>query len=185
MGVEMAEKKVIDWGVVELAYRAGIKTLRVIGEENGITHGAIRKRAEKDGWSRDLGAKIRAKADDLVSKQMVSSLVSKITERVEVDTQATVQATIRIEQREDISKFRKHVMKLSDELEACEDDLSKRIGGSKALIESFKTLVAMQREAFGIDSRFEDEEVKAVAADPQDLARRIAFLLAQSIHKGT
>jgi hypothetical protein len=51
-----------DWDRIELDYRAGIKTLREIADEQGITHGAINKRAKRDGWVRDLSAKIRAKA---------------------------------------------------------------------------------------------------------------------------
>ena len=43
-----------DWERIELDYRAGIKTLRQIADENGISHGAINKRAKRDGWERDL-----------------------------------------------------------------------------------------------------------------------------------
>jgi len=72
----MQDKKVIDWERIELDYRAGIKSLREIAEENNITHGAVNKRAKRDGWIRDLTAKIRAKADYLVSISEVSSQVS-------------------------------------------------------------------------------------------------------------
>jgi len=43
-----------DWERIELDYRAGIKTLRQIADEHGITHGAVNKRAKRDGWERDL-----------------------------------------------------------------------------------------------------------------------------------
>lgn len=43
-----------DWERIEMDYRAGIKTLRQIADENGITHGAVNKRAKRDGWERDL-----------------------------------------------------------------------------------------------------------------------------------
>ena len=35
-----------DWEKIELDYRAGIKTLRQIADENGVTHGAVNKRAK-------------------------------------------------------------------------------------------------------------------------------------------
>lgn len=57
----MIEKKMINWERVELDYRSGIKTLREIADEQGITHGAINKRAKRDGWVRDLTAKIKAR----------------------------------------------------------------------------------------------------------------------------
>lgn len=55
-----------DWEKIELDYRAGIKTLREIAADHGISHQAINKRAKRDGWSRDLSAKIRAKAEPVV-----------------------------------------------------------------------------------------------------------------------
>ena len=41
----MSEKKAPDWERIELDYRAGMKTLRQIADEHGLTHGAINKRA--------------------------------------------------------------------------------------------------------------------------------------------
>ena len=41
-----------DWADIEKAYRAGRETLRAIAERNGITEGAIRKRANRDDWVR-------------------------------------------------------------------------------------------------------------------------------------
>ena len=49
--------RIIDWERIELDYRAGIKTLRQIAEEHGITHGAVNKRAARDGWQRDLAVR--------------------------------------------------------------------------------------------------------------------------------
>ena len=71
----MSEKKVIDWEKIELDYRAGVKSLREIAAEHDISDGAIRKRAKRDDWSRDLSAKINAKAEDLVRKELVRSEV--------------------------------------------------------------------------------------------------------------
>lgn len=60
-----------DWPAVEREYRAGIRTLRAIGADYGITEGAIRKRAARHEWSRDLRGKIQAKAEDKVRKETV------------------------------------------------------------------------------------------------------------------
>jgi hypothetical protein len=75
--VDMEKKKNIDWEKIELDYRAGIKTLRDIGDEHAISHAAIAKRARRDGWTRDLSAKIKAKAEYLVSKSLVTTEVTK------------------------------------------------------------------------------------------------------------
>lgn len=109
-----------DWERIELDYRAGIKTLRQIADENGITHGAINKRAKRDGWERDLGVKIQAKADALVSKAAVSSEVStdtKARERAVIDANAQAVADVRLGHRKDARRVRQLTNRLMDELE--------------------------------------------------------------------
>lgn len=110
----------VDWERIELDYRAAIKTLRQIADEHGITHGAINKRAKRDGWTRDLSAKIHAKAEALVSKAAVSievSKESKIAERQVVDANAQAVADIRLGHRRDIRRARTLTNALLDELE--------------------------------------------------------------------
>ncbi|WP_336695933.1 hypothetical protein [Delftia acidovorans] len=113
-------KKPADWERIELDYRAGIKTLRQIADENGITHGAINKRAKRDGWERDLSQKIQAKADALVSRAAVSSQVSadtKVRERAVIDGNAQAVADVRLGHRKDARRVRQLTNRLMDELE--------------------------------------------------------------------
>ncbi|CAI2464498.1 Uncharacterised protein [Serratia ficaria] len=65
-----------DWEAIESAYRAGLMSVREIASQHGISHTAINKQAKKEGWERDLKAKIKAKADTLVSRREVSKQVS-------------------------------------------------------------------------------------------------------------
>lgn len=109
-----------DWERIELDYRAGIKTLRQIADENGITHGAINKRAKRDGWERDLSQKIQDKADALVSKAAVSSEVStdtRVRERAVIDANAQAVADVRLGHRKDARRVRQLTNRLMDELE--------------------------------------------------------------------
>ncbi|HBX6020866.1 TPA: hypothetical protein MH591_17125 [Klebsiella pneumoniae] len=48
-----------DWEAIESAYRAGVLSLRDIGEKYGVTEGAIRKRAKKFDWVRNSGTQVR------------------------------------------------------------------------------------------------------------------------------
>ncbi|EMK0352714.1 hypothetical protein V8J08_005026, partial [Citrobacter amalonaticus] len=106
-------------------YRAGVMSLREIASQHGISEGAIRKRAKRDDWSRDLNAKIQQKADDLVRKQEVRKQVrneSTLTERVLIEATAEVIATVRMEHRGDIRRARELTNTLFDELGAqCAD----------------------------------------------------------------
>lgn len=192
----MTEKKVIDWEKIELDYRAGVKSLREIASEQGVSDTAIRKRAKRDDWVRDLSAKIKAKADDLVRKEQVRAEVrtaNHISEKKTIDANANLVASVRLSHRKDIQRSRSIAMKLFDELEhqvgvenaenlemlgellRSEDDkgrdalndiyhkiisLPGRVKSMKDLSDTLKTLVGLERQAFGLD----DENNKPVDA---------------------
>ncbi|HBQ8756693.1 TPA: hypothetical protein L9B17_003976 [Klebsiella quasipneumoniae] len=48
-----------DWEAIESAYRAGVLSLRDIGDQYGVTEGAIRKRAKKFDWVRKTSTQVR------------------------------------------------------------------------------------------------------------------------------
>lgn len=116
---------VLDWEVIETAYRAGLLSVREIAAQHGVTHTAINKRAKKEGWERDLNAKIKAKADALVSKREVSRQVSServVSERQLIEANAEVIANVRMEHRGDIRRARRLTNSLLAELESeCSD----------------------------------------------------------------
>lgn len=114
-----------DWEAIESAYRAGLMSLREIASQHGISEGAIRKRAKRDDWSRDLAAKVKERADDLVRKAEVRKQVrteNALSERVLIEATAEVIATVRMEHRGDIRRAREITNALFDELGAeCAD----------------------------------------------------------------
>ncbi|HEO9917524.1 TPA: putative DNA-binding transcriptional regulator [Enterobacter asburiae] len=114
-----------DWEAIESAYRAGVLSVRELAGKYGISHQAISKRAKKDGWERDLKAKVQAKADALVAKREVARQVateSTISERQLIEATAEVIATVRMEHRSDIRRARTLTNSLLEELESeCSD----------------------------------------------------------------
>ncbi|CNL53956.1 Uncharacterised protein [Yersinia intermedia] len=114
-----------DWEAIESAYRAGLMSLREIASQHSISEGAIRKRAKRDDWSRDLSAKIKERAEDLVRKEEVRKQVrteTTLTERVLIEASAEVIANVRMEHRGDIRRAREITNALFDELGAeCAD----------------------------------------------------------------
>lgn len=195
-----------DWERIELDYRAGVKTLRQIAAEHGITHGAINKRAKRDGWERDLSERIQQKADSLVSKSAVSTPVSaerRAAEREVVEANAQAIADVRLAHRHDIQRSRRITMALLEELESetgaetvallqelgyllrREDDkgqdklndlyhkvisLPSRAKTMKDLGESLRVLVALERQAFGLDDK-SNGEVDALTSLLHSLAK--------------
>ena len=118
-------RKVIDWESVEIQYRAGIRSLKDIGREFDVSDAAIVKRAKRDGWTRDLKAKIHAKAESKVSESLVSAEVSaqtKVREREVIEANAVAIADVRLAHRRDIRRSRELTNKLLDELEGLTDN---------------------------------------------------------------
>ncbi len=133
----MGSKPVVDWEAIERDYRAGSLSIREIAGRYGCSHTAIGKRATAEGWARDLKAKIRAKADVLVSKREVSSQVSTVstaspveTEQQIIEANAEAIASVRLAHRSDIRRSRRLTNKLLEELEALTDhrDLAESLG---------------------------------------------------------
>ena len=115
-----------NWEEIERDFRIGVRAVTAIAQEHGITEGAIRKRAKRDGWVRDLNAKVRAKADELVRKAEVRAQVredQRLTEARQIEVDATIQKDTRLGQRSDVKRARKLVLKLLTELEQQTDQV--------------------------------------------------------------
>ena len=120
-------RKDVDWEGIERDYRAGILTLRQIAETYGTTHVTVFNRAKKEGWDRDLAAKIAAKAEALLNKQSINeNLNDSLSEREVVESNARVVAIVALAHRRDIKGLRELAAKYKDELEDCEEDLQRR-----------------------------------------------------------
>ncbi|MEM8100208.1 hypothetical protein Q4R58_17605 [Morganella morganii] len=188
-----------DWEAIESAYRAGVMSLREIASQHDISEGAIRKRAKRDDWSRDLNAKIKAKSDDMVRKQEVRRQVrteTSLSERVLIEATAEVITNVRMEHRGDIRRARELANVLFDELSAeCADvaaleklgelmiepddngrdklnelyhaviSLPERVKSAKALSETLKNLIGLERQAYGLD----DMQTNKTASQLSDL----------------
>ncbi|MDD0837899.1 hypothetical protein PSQ40_04875 [Curvibacter sp. HBC61] len=191
-GAAATARPPVDWERIEADYRAGILSLREIASLHpGTNHVAITRKAKALGWTKDLNAKIRARAEELVTKQAVTKSVTGVspaTERQIIDANANQLVEVRVAHRRDISKARTMAMKLMDRLEeVCTiesskvlDRLDKLISKSgdddfrdaaaqineslakltalpglvkvlKDLSEALRTLITMERTAYGLD----------------------------------
>ena len=203
-----------DWEAVQELYRVGVASLRAIAAEHNCTEGAIRKRAKKESWPRDLKAKVRAKAEELVRKIEVRKTVRKgqaVTETMQITAAATLQADIVLKHRQDIPAARSLVSKLFAELELQTDSLellqelgeimrsenengqdkrndlynkvlslSGRSATLKSLVDSLKVMIALEREAFGLNEGQEEDAGKAARAmTDAERAVRLAAMLSK------
>ena len=200
----MAERKVVDWERVEAEYRAGVVSLAELASMYGISKGRICQVAKAQGWVRDLQAKILAKAEDKLNRLGLSDDLNtkqRSSERVVVEARANDVATVRLSHRTDIQRSKRIANRLLEHLESlpvppaptpdkpqseqmaqntlCLGILKDQSAILDKLVGTQKTLVAMEREAFGIAQMVESPEAPATA-NPMDVARRIAFGLARA-----
>lgn len=108
------------WPVIEADYRAGVKSVRQIAGEHGISEGAIRKRAKAQDWARDLSAAIQAKAEAMVRREAVRTEVresGRVPESEVIKANANVVYKVQIELRRDIERTSELFSGLLSELE--------------------------------------------------------------------
>jgi len=198
-----------DWERIEQLFRAGVLSLREIAAAcPGSNHVAIARRAKKHGWVQDLSAKIKAKANDLVTRQGVTADVTAeraVTDRAVIEVNAQAIANIRMAHRGDISRSRRLTNKLLDELEALTDEqgtikeliaqlkdgdhddgdamadvlaLANKMGAlpsrtktMKELAETLKTLVALERQAYDLDTKASGNDVDELSSMMDELSK--------------
>jgi hypothetical protein len=186
----MATKK-IDWIGVEKDFRPGIMVLREIGEKYGCTEGAVRKKAKKEGWIRNLNRQIETKAEELV-RLSYRAENAEATELEIINANAANSANIQLRERGDVTKARTTAMKLLEELNEQIDDkesyerlgeilrnpdqygsdklndtylktisFSGRVDSTKKLSEALKVLIELERKVYKIDADTSDDGVEA------------------------
>lgn len=166
-----------DWEAIEREYRAGQLSVSEIGRQHGLSHTAINKRAKRDGWARNLSARVREE----VSARLVSAEVAETNERAAINTAAARGVEVVRQHRNDLGEGRKLVSRLLGELdestthrdeiaEAIEDEtaddqsgerrarmlravaLPGRSGVIKDLSAALKNLIPLERQAFNLDA---------------------------------
>lgn len=173
----------VDWAAIEPHYRANIRPLREIGAEYGVSAAAINQHAKKKGWTRDLGAQIRAKAEAKVEAEAVSE-ERRANEKAVIEGNAELQYRIRMKHRTGLGKLSEIEGRLLANLESVVDnladlgaviemarnpdengkdklnDLLRKAMERSALVDDLKKLAEInekvrkgEREAFGIDDK--------------------------------
>lgn len=173
-------------------------SLREMGTAHEVAESAIRKRAKRDEWTRDLRAKIQAKADELVRKQEVRSLVrteGAISDQMQIQAMGQRVADVQMGHKAIAARGLKLCQSLLAELETQTIDamilsqlgelmrnpddsgadklndiykkvisLPGRVDTAKKLVETMKSVIAMEREAYNIGTTPEEAVGNGVAA---------------------
>lgn len=119
----------VDWRGIEPHYIAGIRSLRGIGKQFGVSHAAISKHAKEFGWVRSLKPQIAARAERLVANATAAAVATavttatkpSITERITVESNAQAVAMIELAHRNIAAESRHIACALMAELRTTVD----------------------------------------------------------------
>ena len=119
------QKKEVDWQTLALDYRAGVKSMRLLSSEYGISTARIGQVADDRGWSRDLAAKIRARTQAKLESSILDGILDtekSIAESDVVEANAQMQTCTIRQHRADIARSLALAMSLLEELEISTGD---------------------------------------------------------------
>lgn len=174
--------KRVNYDLLEGDWAAGIKTPRQMAAEyeqatgQKVSHVAIIKHFEKIGLQRDLKGKIRARAEELVHKELTKQAeLTPAVRELTIEAVARTQADVILKQRRDVGEaqelFRALLTELKQQTVSLEDlqklgelmyspnengvdklyDAYQKIISTPGRVSSFKALVEAQKNLVGIE----------------------------------
>lgn len=191
-------RKLIDWDLIRRLYIANQLTIRQIAKECGVSDAAIRKRAKAHGWQRDLSGPVRARTQAKIAMAEVAAIASlaaqeKVAARsAELTAEAIehasdIAAGIVVRHRSDLKKHieRSHVIgeRLDTMIQEASDfkDMVAVIQCYKGLVDAQSRIIALEREAFGLDNKDSNDQNDEFANFTEDALTAIAAELAAQI----
>lgn len=159
----MASAKQPDWEAIESAYRVGVLSVRAIAERNGLTDGAIRKRAKKEGWSRDLTEKVKLATSEKLASAPVRTDSPRTRLRTDdeiVDAASDEAAAVVISHRTGLSRWRAIADKLCmalTNLDIVEDNLGDFSRALNSGVDAQLKVIKGERQAYNLDVEAEVE----------------------------
>jgi len=159
-----------DWEAIERAFRAGSLSVRAIAERHKISDTAIRSKAKKNGWSRDLTEQVRQAAKGKLVRTDVradSSHCEPRTDNEIVEEAATEAASVVLAHRTDLAQWRSIANKLSATLRAMavtEANLGDFSRALNAGVDAQLKVIKGERQAYNLDTEEGDKSINELSA---------------------
>ena len=112
-----------DWEYARAQYEAGIKSVRVIADEIGVTPVTVYARSGNEGWVRNTQALEQKKVEYKIALEAERAQELVIQRDKAERVNAEMQAIVLVKHRTDISRARTITMRLFKELEDMMDNL--------------------------------------------------------------
>ena len=150
-------KKSPDWEAIESAYRAGSLSIRNIADNHGVAESTIRKRANKEGWQRDLSGKVKSAAKDKLARSQVRSSGTQTQVRTDeeiIEAASSEAASIVLAHRHDLAQWRRISTKLMLALGGMDVDESNHSDFARSLnagVDAQLKVIKGERQAYSLD----------------------------------
>lgn len=173
-----APRKPIDWEAIEREFRAGQLSVREIARRFSVTDTAIRLKAKRECWPRDLSERVREE----VRSELVRSELRSESSREAIREAAVRGVEVVRQHRASAARGQRVVLGLFEELEATAAHLpdiqaeiaetrrglgkinaeqaisvGNRAKAAQALASALTSLVAIERKAFSLDAEQEKD----------------------------
>jgi len=175
----MAKK--YDWEAIEADYSAGVKSIRSIAGEHGVAESTIRKRANRDGWQRDLSTSVRS----AVKAKLVRGKGAQSDVRTDadiIDSASSEMAQVVMGHRTLISQWRGISTKLAitlDEMTVDEENHNEFARSLNSGVDALGKCIKLERQAYGMDDDKPEQGPERALTD-DDLDAQIAKLQKQA-----
>jgi hypothetical protein len=188
--------RTVDWELIERDYRAGSLSIREIAKVHGVSDTAIRKKATKDGWQRDLTERVQERVRTELVRATVRTADPQTEEEIVHEAAAQKVAVVRSHikrvtaQTELVDLLTHQLIAVAGKREDFEDAIEEETAADKTgerrsrmmkaislpthastavnLANALKTLVGLERQAFNIK-----DETETPANALTDLLRQV------------
>jgi len=149
-------RKAGDWDFARGLYESTTHHVDDIAKAIGVSPTMLISRASREGWTRDPTGKTVQHLTNLALAEKEKHRI-KVAEIERVNVQ--MQSEVLVKHRRDIAQARTVCTKLFTELATNgPEDLGDQVNILKKLADSMKTLILLERQAYGIQTALEDPE---------------------------
>lgn len=165
-----------DWEAIEAAFRAGSLSIRTIADQHGISDTAIRNRAKKHGWQRDLTEQVRQTTKSKLVRAEVRSDGSHEQARTDaeiIDEASDAAAAVVLAHRAGLAQWRGIANKLCvalAEMDVTEDNHDKFARSLNAGVDAQLKVIKGERQSYNLDSEEGDKTVNDLSALMDELS---------------
>lgn len=153
----MAKRTPPDWDAIQAEYRTGCYSNRQIADKYGCTEGAVRSRAKRHEWVKDLSEQVRIATDEKLLRSEVRSDYAANDEQIVSDAAETRAAVVLRHRRtvaRDTERLELLAAKFDTAVAAVVDmkDIDEAQGILESMARTRAKLIPIERQSFGIDS---------------------------------